>query len=95
MPKPAAEFSPLAMMRSIECSRTSPRNRSFTMLRPALPKMSPIKRIRIMRSRIFDGNTGKIGGLALVVFGSLVISKWFVTCEIIGDLASDGTPPLA
>src|SRR5271155_2117067 len=48
MPKPAAEFSPLASMRSIACSFTRDESRSLTMVRPGLPKMSPIKRMRMI-----------------------------------------------
>src|SRR5580700_8374957 len=59
MPKPAAEFSPLAMTRSMASSRTMPGRRSLTMVRPGRPKMSPMKRIRMFTLN-FDGNTGRL-----------------------------------
>src|SRR3984885_11516821 len=68
IPKPAAEFSPLAMMRSMACSRTMPGRRSLTMVRPGRPKMSPMKRIRMFMPN-FDGNTGRLR-LRLVPRGS-------------------------
>lgn len=45
MPKPAAEFSPLAITRSMEWSFIRSGRRSLTMVRPGRPKMSPMKRI--------------------------------------------------
>src|ERR1700694_2130890 len=45
MPKPAAAFSQLAMTRSGACCFRSSGKRSFTIVRPGRPKMSPINRI--------------------------------------------------
>src|SRR5580693_750191 len=55
MPKPAAEFSPLAMTRSMAWSRTMPGSRSLTMVRPGRPKMSPMKRIRMIPPAFRNG----------------------------------------
>src|SRR5262249_12644611 len=49
MPKPAAEFSPLAMIRSARWSATRRGSFSLTIVRPGLPKISPIKRMRMTR----------------------------------------------
>src|ERR1019366_5614010 len=45
IPNPAAAFSQLAMTRSTACCWRSSGRRSFTIVRPGRPKMSPIKRI--------------------------------------------------
>src|SRR5918995_4357170 len=47
-PKPAAEFSTLAMTRSRPCCSTSAGIARRAMSRPGLPKMSPMKRMRIL-----------------------------------------------
>src|ERR1700758_1481 len=59
IPKPAAEFSPLAMMRWMAWSLTSEGSFSLTMMRPGLPKMSPIKSMRKITPQeiSFEDNT--------------------------------------
>ena len=47
MPNPAAEFSPLAMTKSIWCRSISAGSPLRTISRPGFPKMSPMKRIFI------------------------------------------------
>jgi hypothetical protein len=47
MPNPAAEFSPLAMTKSIWCRSIRAGRPRRTISRPGLPKMSPMKRIFI------------------------------------------------
>src|ERR1017187_7539365 len=54
IPNPAAAFSQLAMTRSTECWRTSSGKRSFVMSLPGRPKMSPMKRMFKIRSRVLD-----------------------------------------
>ena len=46
-PKPAAEFSTLAMTKSMSCCSTSAGMARRAISRPGLPKMSPMKRMRI------------------------------------------------
>src|ERR1700736_5290975 len=48
-PKPAAEFSTLAMTKSSDSCSMSAGTARRAISRPGLPKMSPIKRIRILR----------------------------------------------
>src|SRR3974390_152136 len=46
MPNPPAAFSPFATVNSTPCSFCSSGSRSWTMVRPGRPKMSPTKRMR-------------------------------------------------
>src|SRR5688572_26631170 len=48
-PNPAAEFSTFAITRSRACCSTSAGIARRAISRPGLPKMSPMKRIRILR----------------------------------------------
>src|SRR5258708_33609177 len=59
-PNPPAAFSALAMSKSILCVSTTCARWSRTILRPGLPKMSPIKSICIRSSSILTGSVRQL-----------------------------------
>src|SRR5258708_26967467 len=58
-PNPPAAFSALAMSRSILCVSTTCARWSRTILRPGLPKISPIKSIGMRSSSILTGSVSQ------------------------------------
>src|SRR6266550_8415895 len=57
-PKPAAEFSTLAITKSSDSRSTSAGTARRAISRPGLPKMSPMKRIRIPDGRMLPRADG-------------------------------------
>src|SRR5713101_5508199 len=72
IPNPPAEFSPLAITRSMAWCFTNPGRRSLTIFRPGRPKMSPMKRMCMNVGIWFDGNTRK----SVVGRGQSVVGHW-------------------